>query len=114
VIIYAAVVVLGTKETIDKSNFSASSIFEFALEFCACLMPALIAAQLTPLIFNNKFFIANLILPPSNQESANSKIEDAEKLDLSIVSFVPKTTTAAVFTQNVFCAAHCQSNFTPQ
>jgi hypothetical protein len=49
-------------------GFSASSIFEFALEFCACLMPALIAAQLTPLIFNNEFFIANLILPPSNQE----------------------------------------------
>jgi glutamate N-acetyltransferase/amino-acid N-acetyltransferase len=41
----------------------------------------------------------------AQNSSANSKIEDAEKLDLSIVSFVPETTTAAVFTQNVFCAA---------
>jgi hypothetical protein len=44
--------------------FGQDDVFEFALEFCACLMPALIAAQLTPLIFNNEFFIANLILPP--------------------------------------------------
>ncbi len=50
----AAVLVSGAKETIDKSN---SSIFAF--KFCARLMPALIAAQLTPLIFNNEFFIIN-------------------------------------------------------
>jgi hypothetical protein len=40
-------------------SISASSIFEFALEFCARLMPALIAAQLTPLIFNNSWFIVS-------------------------------------------------------
>jgi len=36
---------------------------------------------------------------------ANSNTKDAEKLDLSIVSLKQGTQTAAVFTQNVFCAA---------
>jgi glutamate N-acetyltransferase/amino-acid N-acetyltransferase len=31
----------------------------------------------------------------AQNSSANSKIEDAEKLDLSIVSFVPETTTGS-------------------
>ncbi len=41
----------------------------------------------------------------AQNSSANSNIKDTEKLDLSIVSFAPETKTAAVFTQNVFCAA---------
>ena len=41
----------------------------------------------------------------AQNSSANSNIKDTEKLDLSIVSFVPETKTAAVFTQNIFCAA---------
>ncbi len=36
---------------------------------------------------------------------ANSNPKDQDKLDLSVLSFAPGTTTAAVFTQNVFCAA---------
>jgi glutamate N-acetyltransferase/amino-acid N-acetyltransferase len=34
-------------------------------------------------------------------QNLNANIEE---LDLSIVSFAPETKTAAVFTQNVFCA----------
>ncbi len=41
----------------------------------------------------------------AQKSSANSNPKDDEKLDLSIVSFVSETETAAVFTQNVFCAA---------
>lgn len=41
----------------------------------------------------------------AQNSSENSNIQDTEKLDLSIVSFVPETKTAAVFTQNIFCAA---------
>ncbi|KAA0445849.1 MAG: bifunctional ornithine acetyltransferase/N-acetylglutamate synthase, partial [Candidatus Thioglobus sp.] len=41
----------------------------------------------------------------AQNSSANANPKDAEKLDLSIISFTPETTTAAVFTQNVFCAA---------
>ncbi|WP_428087035.1 bifunctional glutamate N-acetyltransferase/amino-acid acetyltransferase ArgJ [Candidatus Thioglobus sp.] len=41
----------------------------------------------------------------AQNSSANLNPADAEKLDLSIVTFTPETTTAAVFTQNVFCAA---------
>lgn len=41
----------------------------------------------------------------AQNSSANSNPKDAEKLDLSVVFFTPETTTAAVFTQNVFCAA---------
>ncbi len=39
------------------------------------------------------------------KSSTNSNPKDSKKLDLSIVFFTPKTTIAAVFTQNVFCAA---------
>jgi len=41
----------------------------------------------------------------AQNSGANTSPKDNEKLDLSIVFFSPKTTTAAVFTQNVFCAA---------
>ncbi|MDC9715460.1 MAG: bifunctional glutamate N-acetyltransferase/amino-acid acetyltransferase ArgJ, partial [Gammaproteobacteria bacterium] len=41
----------------------------------------------------------------AQKSSANSNPKDNEKLDLSIVFFAPETKTAAVFTQNVFCAA---------
>lgn len=37
--------------------------------------------------------------------SANSNPTDQDKLDLSVLSFAQDTTTAAVFTKNVFCAA---------
>ncbi|SFV85757.1 Glutamate N-acetyltransferase / N-acetylglutamate synthase [hydrothermal vent metagenome] len=41
----------------------------------------------------------------AQNSGVNTSPKDNEKLDLSIVFFSPKTTTAAVFTQNVFCAA---------
>lgn len=41
----------------------------------------------------------------AQNSSANSNPKEAEKLDLSIVEFTQNTTTAAVFTQNIFCAA---------
>ncbi|BBB24007.1 glutamate N-acetyltransferase / amino-acid N-acetyltransferase [Isorropodon fossajaponicum endosymbiont JTNG4] len=41
----------------------------------------------------------------AQNSSANSSTNDTEKLDLSIVSLEKGTQTAAVFTQNVFCAA---------
>ncbi|SMN14133.1 Glutamate N-acetyltransferase / N-acetylglutamate synthase [Bathymodiolus heckerae thiotrophic gill symbiont] len=41
----------------------------------------------------------------AQKSSANSNPKDNEKLDLSIIFFTPETKTAAVFTQNVFCAA---------
>ncbi|WXT99733.1 MAG: Arginine biosynthesis bifunctional protein ArgJ [Catillopecten margaritatus gill symbiont] len=41
----------------------------------------------------------------AHNSNANSNAKDDEKLDLSVVFFVPETKTAAVFTQNVFCAA---------
>ncbi len=37
--------------------------------------------------------------------SENSSSKSLKKLDLSLISFIEGTTTAAVFTQNVFCAA---------
>ncbi|QKQ24212.1 bifunctional glutamate N-acetyltransferase/amino-acid acetyltransferase ArgJ [Candidatus Ruthia endofausta] len=41
----------------------------------------------------------------AQNSSVNSSTQDTEKLDLSIVSLKKGTQTAAVFTQNVFCAA---------
>lgn len=41
----------------------------------------------------------------AQNSSANSNPKDNKKADLSIISLVKDTTTAAVFTQNVFCAA---------
>ncbi|SMN11502.1 Glutamate N-acetyltransferase / N-acetylglutamate synthase [uncultured Candidatus Thioglobus sp.] len=41
----------------------------------------------------------------AQNSSANNNPKEAEKLDLSIVEFTQNTTTAAVFTQNIFCAA---------
>ena len=40
----------------------------------------------------------------AQNSSENSSTKDAEKLDLTIVSLEKGTQTAAVFTQNVFCA----------
>lgn len=41
----------------------------------------------------------------AQNSGANSNPQDNEKPDLSIIALVEGTTTAAVFTQNVFCAA---------
>jgi len=51
------------------------------------------------------FAAINAGIKNAQNSSANSNPKDQEKLDLSIVSFIPETKTAAVFTQNVFCAA---------
>ena len=41
----------------------------------------------------------------SQQSSSNENPNDQKKLDLSLVTLVEGSVTAAVFTQNVFCAA---------
>lgn len=41
----------------------------------------------------------------AQKSGANINSKNNQKLDLAVVCFAPNTTTAAVFTQNVFCAA---------
>ena len=47
----------------------------------------------------------NAGIKDAQNSSTNSNSKDAEKLDLSIILLAEDATTAAVFTQNVFCAA---------
>ncbi|SMN00653.1 Glutamate N-acetyltransferase / N-acetylglutamate synthase [uncultured Candidatus Thioglobus sp.] len=52
-----------------------------------------------------RYAAINAGIKNAQNSNANSNPKEAEKLDLSIVEFIQNTTTAAVFTQNVFCAA---------
>lgn len=51
------------------------------------------------------FAATNAGIKNAHHSLANSNPKDIEKLDLSIISLIKGTNTAAVFTQNVFCAA---------
>ncbi|SFV87374.1 Glutamate N-acetyltransferase / N-acetylglutamate synthase [hydrothermal vent metagenome] len=56
-------------------------------------------------IQGTSFASINAGIKNAQNSSANSNPKDDKKLDLSLVFLTQGTTTAAVFTQNVFCAA---------